>query len=132
MRHCGFSSAAAMGWLRVVRPGSVIGPQQHYLRDFGERGTWSGNQPVLPPPTPAHPPCESGGVGGGERRPAESGAEASAGELARQITAGMAQRGQARAGAAGSVAGTSAGGAGAATGGGDSHAQRGTLPPSGR
>ncbi len=31
MQHLGFSARAAMGWLRVVRPGSVIGPQQDYL-----------------------------------------------------------------------------------------------------
>ena len=31
MRHHGFSARAAIGWLRVVRPGSVIGPQQHFL-----------------------------------------------------------------------------------------------------
>ena len=31
MKHRGFTARAAMGWLRVVRPGSVIGPQQQYL-----------------------------------------------------------------------------------------------------
>ena len=31
MRACGFDARAAMGWLRVMRPGSVIGEQQHYL-----------------------------------------------------------------------------------------------------
>jgi cell division cycle 14 len=31
MRSCGFSSREAMGWLRIMRPGSVIGTQQHYL-----------------------------------------------------------------------------------------------------
>jgi cell division cycle 14 len=41
MKHHGFSPRAAMGWLRVMRPGSVIGDQQHYLcspsaqRDIG-------------------------------------------------------------------------------------------------
>ena len=33
MKHHGFSAREAMGWLRVVRPGSVIGPQQQYLCD---------------------------------------------------------------------------------------------------
>ncbi len=33
MKHHGFSARAAMGWLRVVRPGSVIGAQQQYLCD---------------------------------------------------------------------------------------------------
>ena len=31
MKHHGFTARAAMGWLRVVRPGSVIGPQQAFL-----------------------------------------------------------------------------------------------------
>ena len=31
MRRHGFTARAAMGWLRVMRPGSVIGEQQHYL-----------------------------------------------------------------------------------------------------
>ena len=31
MKHHGFTAREAMGWLRVVRPGSVIGQQQQYL-----------------------------------------------------------------------------------------------------
>jgi cell division cycle 14 len=31
MRHHGFTAREAMGWLRIMRPGSVIGQQQHYL-----------------------------------------------------------------------------------------------------
>ena len=31
MRSCGFSARQAIGWLRIVRPGSVIGEQQQYL-----------------------------------------------------------------------------------------------------
>ena len=31
MRRHGFSGREAMGWLRIMRPGSVIGEQQHYL-----------------------------------------------------------------------------------------------------
>ena len=31
MKHHGFSAREAMGWLRVVRPGSVIGEQQRFL-----------------------------------------------------------------------------------------------------
>ena len=31
MRSHGFTAREAMGWLRVMRPGSVIGPQQHFL-----------------------------------------------------------------------------------------------------
>ena len=33
MQHYDFTAREAMGWLRVVRPGSVIGPQQQYLVD---------------------------------------------------------------------------------------------------
>jgi hypothetical protein len=31
MARCGFSAREAMGWLRIVRPGSVIGDQQAFL-----------------------------------------------------------------------------------------------------
>ena len=31
MRSYGFRAREAMGWLRIMRPGSVIGPQQHFL-----------------------------------------------------------------------------------------------------
>ena len=31
MKHHSFTAREAMGWLRVMRPGSVIGPQQHFL-----------------------------------------------------------------------------------------------------
>jgi cell division cycle 14 len=31
MRSLGFGAREAMGWLRMMRPGSVIGPQQHFL-----------------------------------------------------------------------------------------------------
>lgn len=31
MKHYGFTAEEAMGWIRVARPGSVLGPQQHYL-----------------------------------------------------------------------------------------------------
>ena len=31
MRRLGFSAREAMGWLRIMRPGSIIGQQQHYL-----------------------------------------------------------------------------------------------------
>jgi len=31
MKYHNFTAREAIGWLRIVRPGSVIGPQQHYL-----------------------------------------------------------------------------------------------------
>eukprot|EP00961_Rhodomonas_salina_P263824 3565700-Rhodomonas_salina.1 len=37
MRKHGWSAREAMAWLRIVRPGSVIGPQQHFLELFEQR-----------------------------------------------------------------------------------------------
>ena len=37
MRRRGFTARAAMGWLRIMRPGSVVGPQQHYLCEVDGR-----------------------------------------------------------------------------------------------
>ena len=31
MRNFGFSAREAMAWVRIVRPGSIVGPQQHFL-----------------------------------------------------------------------------------------------------
>lgn len=31
MKHFGFTANECIGWQRIVRPGCVIGPQQHYL-----------------------------------------------------------------------------------------------------
>jgi protein-tyrosine phosphatase len=31
MKHHGFTAREAIAWLRIARPGSVIGPQQHFL-----------------------------------------------------------------------------------------------------
>jgi cell division cycle 14 len=44
MRAHGFTAREAMGWLRIVRPGSVIGEQQHYLCT-AERGVWRESSP---------------------------------------------------------------------------------------
>jgi cell division cycle 14 len=38
MTHHGFTARAAMGWLRIVRPGSVIGDQQPFLCSVEEAG----------------------------------------------------------------------------------------------
>jgi len=32
MKHFRITAAEAIGWIRVCRPGSVIGPQQHFLK----------------------------------------------------------------------------------------------------
>lgn len=31
MKHFGFPAAAFIGWIRVARPGSILGPQQNFL-----------------------------------------------------------------------------------------------------
>jgi cell division cycle 14 len=33
MKHYGFPAAAFIGWARIMRPGSVLGPQQHFLNE---------------------------------------------------------------------------------------------------
>jgi len=33
MKHHGMTAAQAIGWMRIARPGSVIGPQQHFLQE---------------------------------------------------------------------------------------------------
>jgi cell division cycle 14 len=33
MKHYKFTAAEAIAWLRICRPGSVIGPQQNYLEE---------------------------------------------------------------------------------------------------
>lgn len=37
MKHYRFTAAEAIGWMRVCRPGCVIGPQQHYLQQIEAR-----------------------------------------------------------------------------------------------
>ena len=34
MKHHKFTAAEAIAWLRICRPGSVIGPQQNYLEEY--------------------------------------------------------------------------------------------------
>jgi cell division cycle 14 len=83
MKHHGFTAREAMGWLRVVRPGSVVGPQQHYLCDK-ERLM----RRAAPRPTPATAAAVSGRAGpGGFRRSlgAEAGGEAEAAEVGRVV-----------------------------------------------
>lgn len=31
MKHCRFSASESIAWIRICRPGSIIGPQQHWL-----------------------------------------------------------------------------------------------------
>ena len=87
MKHAGFAADEAIGWLRIVRPGSVIGPQQHYMKAAEGRG-WRGNA-LLPAALSApHQPS------------AAATATTTAEELAAQVTVGMCARAAARAAAA--------------------------------
>lgn len=36
MKHFKFPAAAFIGWIRIARPGSILGPQQYYLLDMEE------------------------------------------------------------------------------------------------
>lgn len=37
MKHYRFTAAEVIGWMRICRPGCVIGPQQHYLKQIESR-----------------------------------------------------------------------------------------------
>lgn len=43
IKHFGYTAHEAIAWLRLCRPGSVIGPQQHYLVDAQARLRHDGN-----------------------------------------------------------------------------------------
>lgn len=43
MKHYKFSAAEAIGWMRICRPGMVIGPQQHFLEDLEQRMWYEGD-----------------------------------------------------------------------------------------
>ena len=34
MKHYKFPAAAFIGWIRIARPGSILGPQQFYLNEM--------------------------------------------------------------------------------------------------
>jgi cell division cycle 14 len=56
MKHYGWTASECIGWLRIVRPGSIIGPQQQYLHwaetvyGQGASPSKSAAAPPLPPP----------------------------------------------------------------------------------
>jgi cell division cycle 14 len=37
MKHVGFPPADFIGWIRIARPGSILGPQQQYLCNMDEK-----------------------------------------------------------------------------------------------
>lgn len=43
MKHFKFTAAEVIGWMRICRPGMVIGPQQHFLEDIQEQMWYEGD-----------------------------------------------------------------------------------------
>mmetsp|Transcript_25223 Transcript_25223/g.35555 ORF Transcript_25223/g.35555 Transcript_25223/m.35555 type:complete len:557 (+) Transcript_25223:251-1921(+) len=43
MKHYKFTAAEVIGWMRICRPGMVIGPQQHFLQEIEKRMWHEGN-----------------------------------------------------------------------------------------
>ena len=80
MRRHGFTAREVMGWMRIMRPGSVIGEQQHFLCSLEEEEEHHAQ-------TPRPQPASSDGTAG--RAPSAL--------LAVQVAAGMERRGAARA-----------------------------------
>ena len=37
MKHIGFPPADFIGWIRIARPGSILGPQQQYLCNMDDK-----------------------------------------------------------------------------------------------
>lgn len=44
MKHYGFPPAAFTGWIRIARPGSILGPQQQYLIQMDQRMMAAGGE----------------------------------------------------------------------------------------
>jgi cell division cycle 14 len=107
MRSLGFTAREAMGWLRIMRPGCVIGEQQQYLceveRKIVERFGAHAARPQLRKGSVSHVAGLSVGIqGNGESEAAalpkdsEQALPVSSAMLAEQVAAGMLRRGAAR------------------------------------
>jgi cell division cycle 14 len=108
MRRHGFSAREAMGWLRIMRPGSVIGEQQHFLcvaeKVLTTRRVLSAGGAAGPGTrclSAGAEPARAGAVEGA-KQPADVGnataaAAAAAAQLALDVAAGMERRGSFRA-----------------------------------
>jgi|TARA_B110000285_G_scaffold201934_1_gene236934 cell division cycle 14 len=44
MKHIGFPPADFIGWIRIARPGSILGPQQQYLCNMDDKMMKLGGQ----------------------------------------------------------------------------------------
>jgi cell division cycle 14 len=96
MKHYGFTAREAMGWLRIMRPGSVIGEQQHFLcRHCPTDAATQTDSPEIFGPAPSA--ADFGQVVASGLPMSMGGAEAAAVRAA-QVSAGMERRGAARAG----------------------------------
>lgn len=99
MKHMGFSANECIAWLRIVRPGSVIGPQQQYLKDQEARMWAIGKRNVV----------GLGLNGKHDDMPASPGSNSAvSAELADMVTKGMQIREQGRFGNGGVGTDTSA------------------------
>jgi len=49
MKHYKFTAAEVIGWMRICRPGMVIGPQQHFLRDIEQKMHYEGDMMRMRP-----------------------------------------------------------------------------------
>lgn len=90
MKHMDFSATEAMAWLRVCRPGSVIGPQQMYLKQQESRMRALGLKGVA-----------GLGLDGARSNGNHDVNDAKAQELADMVSKGMADRDCARVGSGG-------------------------------
>mmetsp|Transcript_17487 Transcript_17487/g.25851 ORF Transcript_17487/g.25851 Transcript_17487/m.25851 type:complete len:502 (-) Transcript_17487:154-1659(-) len=48
IKHYKFTAAEAIGWMRICRPGMVIGPQQHFLQDLEQQLLQEGSMMSIP------------------------------------------------------------------------------------
>jgi cell division cycle 14 len=99
MKHAGFKADEAMGWLRIVRPGSVIGQQQHFLRALESQQRFgvgsSGKSPAGPSACPSQEQPDFTGLVVSPYAVLRF-EPARAADLAAQVTASMCSRGVAR------------------------------------
>lgn len=49
MKHYRFTAAEVIGWMRICRPGMVIGPQQHFLQDVEQKMWYEGDMMRMRP-----------------------------------------------------------------------------------
>ena len=52
MKHYKFTAPEVIGWMRICRPGMVIGPQQHYLQDLEQKMWYEGDVMRMRPTFP--------------------------------------------------------------------------------